>query len=146
MRRLPPVPSLLHAVAALGVLAFALTPHETRAHAVAGNRVFLATIAVDDPGVSDEADFQFGHMKLPSEGQDGGDTTSVGTWSASFSKAITLNFGISIARTYVESGDEAAKDSWECMAWSSFSVTLCPRKCHTVSTKSALCEHKVHVR
>jgi hypothetical protein len=65
---------------------------------VAGDRVFPATIAVDDPGVNDEADFQFGHMKVPN---DNGDNVNTNTVSASLSKTITTNFGISIAGTYV---------------------------------------------
>lgn len=42
-----------------------LIPGPADAHAIAGNRVFPATMAVDDPGVSDEFDSQYGHLTVP---------------------------------------------------------------------------------
>jgi hypothetical protein len=40
------------------------------AHAVVGDRVFPATLTIDDPGVGDELDTQFGHIKIPDSNGD----------------------------------------------------------------------------
>ncbi|MFP3740542.1 hypothetical protein SB860_37530, partial [Burkholderia sp. SIMBA_019] len=49
----------------LALACLALAPHLAHAHAIAGDRVFPATLSVDDPGVGDEADLQFGHQRVP---------------------------------------------------------------------------------
>ena len=68
------------------------------AHAVVGDRVFPATMAVDDPGVGDEFDFQYGHIKSPT---DDGDNMNVNTASFEWDKLITSNLAFSIASSYV---------------------------------------------
>jgi hypothetical protein len=56
------------------------------AHAVVGDRVFPATMTVDDPGVNDEFDTQFGHIASP----DGnGENMNVNTVSYEWDKTIT---------------------------------------------------------
>jgi len=67
------------------------------AHAIAGDRIFPATMAVDDPGVGDELDFQFGHTRTPN---DDGNTASVDTLSYNYAKTITPNLGLSIGSDY----------------------------------------------
>jgi len=83
-------------LAAFGLVMASLTPLG-HAHAVAGDRIFPATMAVDDPGVGDELDFQFGHIRTPT---DDGDTASVNTWSYNYAKTITPNLGFSIGSDY----------------------------------------------
>jgi len=82
--------------AALGLAIASLTPLG-HAHAVAGNRIFPSTLAVDDPGVGDELDFQFSHIRAPN---DDGDTASVNTWSANYAKTITPNLAVSVGTNY----------------------------------------------
>lgn len=81
---------------AFGLAIASLTPLG-HAHAIAGNRIFPVTLAVDDPGVGDELDFQFGHIRTPN---DDGDTASVNTWSANYSKTITPDLAVSVGDNY----------------------------------------------
>jgi hypothetical protein len=72
------------------------------AHAVVGDRVFPATMTVDDPGVDDEFDTQFGHIKSP----DGnGNDMNVNTWSYEWDKTITKNWQFSVSGDYVSQND-----------------------------------------
>ena len=41
-----------------------LIPSLASAHAIAGDRVFPATMAIDDPGVGDEANLVYGHQRV----------------------------------------------------------------------------------
>ncbi|MGF7000939.1 hypothetical protein [Paraburkholderia sp. GAS32] len=68
------------------------------AHAVAGNRVFPATMAVDDPGVGDEVNLGFGHVK--SDTGDG-DTQNTNTTTLEWDKLITPSFALIVTGTYV---------------------------------------------
>ncbi len=85
-----------YCILALGV---ALIPGVAQAHAIAGDRVFPATMAIDDPGVSDE-------ITLPQvstfreRGDDGHANWSTET-SMEYSKRITPNFALSVEDTYV---------------------------------------------
>jgi hypothetical protein len=72
------------------------------AHAVVGDRVFPATLSVDDPGVGDEFDTQFGHVKTP---DDNGDDMNVNTLSYEWDKTITKRFQFSIAGDYASQND-----------------------------------------
>lgn len=76
----------------------AAAPTSADAHAVVGDRVFPATMTVDDPGVGDEFDTQFGHIKSP---DDDGDTMNVNTVSYEWDKLITKNLAFSIGGNYV---------------------------------------------
>ena len=94
-RHRAPARAALLASTALVCAAGATTAH---AHAVVGDRVFPATLTVDDPGVGDELDTQFGHIKSP----DGnGDNMNVNTVSYEWDKLITKNLAFSVASSYV---------------------------------------------
>jgi hypothetical protein len=87
------------AVGAAACLAGSPAAH---AHAVVGDRVFPATMTVDDPGVDDEFDTQFGHIKSP----DGnGNDMNVNTWSYEWDKTITKNWQFSVSGDYVSQND-----------------------------------------
>ncbi|NTZ05993.1 hypothetical protein [Burkholderia metallica] len=75
-----------------------LLPSLAAAHAIAGNRVFPATMAVDDPGVGDEVNVEFGHVKSLT---DDGDAQNTNTTSVEWDKLITPNFALSVVGTYV---------------------------------------------
>ncbi len=68
------------------------------AHAVVGDRVFPATLTVDDPGVGDEFDTQFGHIKLP---DDNDDQMNVNSVSYEWDKLITKNLAFIVGSDYV---------------------------------------------
>ena len=88
-------------ITAAGAACFAGSPAAS-AHAVVGDRVFPATLTVDDPGVGDEFDTQFGHVKTP----DGnGDEMNVNTVSYEWDKLITKNIQLSVASNYVSQND-----------------------------------------
>ncbi|MGV2289698.1 hypothetical protein AAHK20_13390 [Trinickia sp. YCB016] len=80
------------------------------AHAVVGDRVFPATMAVDDPGVGDEFNLQYGHIKAPGDSGD----VNVNTVSYEWDKLITKNLAFSIASNYTSqnSPDGSAK-GWD---------------------------------
>jgi hypothetical protein len=90
--------------AALLAFSFFLHPLTATAHAITGNRVFPATLAVDDPGVSDEMNLpQVSWFKDPEEGW----TTET---SANISKRLTENFGLSVGGTWI---DTAPTSGWD---------------------------------
>lgn len=86
------------------------------AHAVVGDRVFPATLTVDDPGVGDEFDTQFGHIKST---DDNGNTINVNTVSYEWDKLITQNLAFSVASNYVT---QNAPDGGSVKGWDN--VTL----------------------
>lgn len=90
--------SVALAPAIAGLLSIALAPSCASAHAVVGDRVFPATMAVDDPGVSDEFNTTFGHIKTPN---DDGDDMNVNTVSYEWDKLITKNLAFSVSSQYV---------------------------------------------
>jgi len=64
------------------------------AHAVAGARIFVNTLEIDDPGVGDEANLPIISVQSPD-----GQTTAVGTnWE--YDKTITSNFGLGAGDDY----------------------------------------------
>ncbi|HTR06499.1 MAG TPA: hypothetical protein VMJ11_07535 [Paraburkholderia sp.] len=86
------------ALLATAALACMTCTSAASAHAVVGDRVFPATMTVDDPGVSDEFDTQFGHIKSP---DDNGDNMNVNTWSYEWDKTIMQNWQFSVSGNYV---------------------------------------------
>jgi hypothetical protein len=86
------------ALFASAALACAMGTTAAHAHAVVGDRVFPATLTVDDPGVGDEFDTQFGHIKSPT---DDGDNMNVNTVSYEWDKLITKNLAFSVSSQYV---------------------------------------------
>lgn len=77
-----------------------LAPLSVLAHGVAGDRVFPATLAVDDPAVSDEMTLP--QVQLFKERDDDGRASRTRTYSAEYDKRITDDFGISVEDAYVD--------------------------------------------
>jgi hypothetical protein len=77
-------------------------PTAAYAHAVCGNRVFPATLNVDDPGVGDELSLPT-YTYTPS-GTTGGQPTS--TFGFEWDKTITEHFGFSISDNYISLKDQ----------------------------------------
>ncbi|WP_027780050.1 hypothetical protein [Paraburkholderia caledonica] len=67
------------------------------AHAVAGDRVFPSTMAVDDPGVGDEANLEYGHQRVPGDSGD----QSINSFDFEYDKLITPRLAASVGGTYV---------------------------------------------
>ena len=92
-------------------LAFAFLPAlllplaGAHAHAVAGDRVFPATLAVDDPGVSDELTLpEVGHFK----DSDGSATTT----SFEYTKTLTKDLGLSLEGAWIDNDDSKGFDNF----------------------------------
>ncbi|SOE87048.1 hypothetical protein SAMN05446935_7599 [Burkholderia sp. YR290] len=81
-----------------------LLPLHARAHSIAGDRVFPATMAIDDPGVGDEANLQFGHIRVPGDSGD----QSVNTFDFEYDKLITSRLALSVGGTYVMQNNPTA--------------------------------------
>lgn len=73
-----------------------LAAQQAHAHAVAGDRVFPSTMAVDDPGVGDEANLQYGHQRVPGDNGD----QSINTFDFEYDKLITPRLAVSVNGTY----------------------------------------------
>ena len=86
---------------AIGAAASLLTPSLASAHAVCGDRVFPATLAIDDPGVSDE-------LALPTLTYLPKNSDGVQEFDAAFSytKTIVENLGLSVSdgKTWLSPG------------------------------------------
>ncbi|WP_321783261.1 hypothetical protein [Burkholderia pyrrocinia] len=92
------MPMLAALIAPATIVIPLLFPSLASAHAIAGNRVFGATMAVDDPGVGDEVNLEFGHVKSLT---DDGDEQNTNTTSLEWDKLITPNLALSVVGTYV---------------------------------------------
>ncbi|HZZ14140.1 MAG TPA: hypothetical protein VFE79_25905 [Paraburkholderia sp.] len=90
--------------AAAASLLFAASP-VAHAHAIAGNRVFPSTLAVDDPGVGDEANLEYGHQRVPGDNGD----QSINTFDFEYDKLITSRLAVSIDGTYTMQNNPAAR-------------------------------------
>jgi hypothetical protein len=86
------------------LLALSAMSSQTYAHAIAGDRVFPATMAIDDPGVGDEANLQFGHLRVP--GDDG--DQSINTFEVEYDKLITSRLALSVGGSYVMQNNPTA--------------------------------------
>ncbi|SAK91791.1 hypothetical protein AWB79_06742 [Caballeronia hypogeia] len=91
-------------VMATALAAVTMLPQHAHAHAIAGDRVFPATMAVDDPGVGDEANLQFGHIRVP--GDDG--DQSINTFQFEYDKLITSRLALSVGGTYAMQNNPTA--------------------------------------
>jgi hypothetical protein len=80
------------------------TPSLASAHAIAGDRVFPSTMAVDDPGVGDEANLQFGHVRVPGDSGD----QSINTFDFEYDKLITSRLAVSVGGTYAMQNNPTA--------------------------------------
>ena len=88
-------PHLLRAALCAGPIAF-LALNSTQAHEIVGNRMFPATIAIDDPGVADELSFPTVAISKS------GDVPPVKQLdiSGEYSKLITEDFAVSFSPTW----------------------------------------------
>ena len=86
----------------LAVLPALLVSTSAFAHGVAGDRVFPATVAVEDPAVADE-------LTLPefSRFKDDGDVWT-NTSSFEWAKTITSRFGVSVGGSYIDPDNAAS--------------------------------------
>lgn len=91
-------------VTAAALAAVSMMPQHAHAHSIAGDRVFPATMAVDDPGVGDEANLQFGHIRVP--GDDG--DQSINTFHFEYDKLITSRLALSVGGTYAMQNNPTA--------------------------------------
>lgn len=103
-------------MAAAGAAACLAGSPPASAHSVVGDRVFPATLTVDDPGVGDEFDTQFGHIKTQ---DDNGDNMNVNTVSYEWDKLITKNLAFSIGSNYVT---QNAPNGGSAKGWDNLSV------------------------
>ncbi|NML31158.1 hypothetical protein [Paraburkholderia antibiotica] len=101
-RAAPFVAASITWLGAFGLLAAAPCAY---AHAIAGDRVFPSTLAVDDPGVGDEANFQYGHQRVPGDSGD----QSINTFSFEYDKLITPRLAISVDGAYVMQNNPGAR-------------------------------------
>lgn len=88
---------------AASILLFA--PSVSSAHAIAGDRVFPSTMAVDDPGVGDEANFEYGHQRVPGDNGD----QSINTFDFEYDKLITPRLAVSVDGTYAMQSNPKAR-------------------------------------
>lgn len=93
-----------HAISTSIALACTLACGAANAHAIAGDRVFPSTLSVDDPGVGDEANFEFGHQRVPGDAGD----QSVNTFSFEYDKLITPRLAFSVDGGYVMQNNPTA--------------------------------------
>lgn len=85
--------------------ALLLGPCAAHAHAIAGDRVFPSTLSVDDPGVGDEANLEFGHQRVPGDAGD----QSINTFSFEYDKLITPRLAFSVDGAYVMQNNPTAR-------------------------------------
>src|SRR5579871_632803 len=97
--------------AAGGALLILVSAQPALAHAVCGNRIFPATLTMDDPGVGDEFSFPTVQYVPSPPAAGGGHTTSYGfEWD----KTITEHFGFSVSDDYVrQTTGGAAAHGWD---------------------------------
>ena len=78
------------------------------AHAIVGNRIFPATLSVEDPGVSDEFNTQIGRFKGADE--DGGPDAWQTNASFDYTKTLTEDLGFSVGGAWLDGHDASG---WE---------------------------------
>ncbi len=98
-------PLLASSILSTAATACFLIPSLAHAHAVAGDRVFPSTLSVDDPGVGDEANFQYGHQRVPGDNGD----QSINSFDAEYDKLITPRLAVSVGETYVMQNNAKAR-------------------------------------
>ncbi|RQH06559.1 hypothetical protein [Paraburkholderia dinghuensis] len=98
-------PFFAAATLSFAATALLLASSPATAHAVAGDRVFPSTMAVDDPGVGDEANFEYGHQRVPGDNGD----QSINTFSFEYDKLITSRLALSVDGAYVMQNNPTAR-------------------------------------
>jgi len=92
-------------------VAFCLSASAAYAHAIVGDRIFPATLAIDDPGVSDEMNTQISRFK---QAGDGGAPASWQTsTSGEYDKAITPDFGLSVGGAWLDNNGVSGLDNFD---------------------------------
>lgn len=92
----------LSAAAVFAALIAPASLSSASAHSISGDRLFPATLAIDDPGVADE-------LALPTVTYlPGGAETD---YSFEFAKRITPDFAVSVGDTYIHSGGVSGFDN-----------------------------------
>ena len=99
-------------VAAAALLIFA-TPSAAGAHVICGNRVFPATLTMDDPGVGDE-------LSLPTVQLNPGTSGQSIAYAYEWDKTITRDLGIAINGNYASQRSAAQGGN----GWDNLAVTL----------------------
>ena len=84
----------------------ALSSQVLYAHGIAGDRIFPATLAIDDPAVSDEMTLPQEHYAKDSDGAWNSET------SFEYDKLITQNWGIGVSGGYVNEKDKNGFDNF----------------------------------
>ncbi|WP_186310806.1 hypothetical protein [Paraburkholderia sp. BCC1886] len=98
-------PLLTAAIIAASTSSLLLIPSLASAHAIAGDRVFPATMAVDDPGVGDEANLVYGHQRVPGDNGD----QSINTFDFEYDKLITPRLAVSVEGSYAMQNNPTAR-------------------------------------
>ncbi|AXL50972.1 hypothetical protein DSC91_003404 [Paraburkholderia caffeinilytica] len=99
------IPLRAASLVAAAASVFLFAPSLASAHAIAGNRVFPSTMAVDDPGVGDEANLEYGHQRVPGDSGD----QSINTFDFEYDKLITPRLAVSVNGTYVMQNNPKAR-------------------------------------
>ncbi|NPT60212.1 hypothetical protein [Paraburkholderia elongata] len=99
------IPLRAASLVAAAASVFFLAPSLASAHAIAGNRVFPSTMAVDDPGVGDEANLEYGHQRVPGDTGD----QSINTFNFEYDKLITSRLAVSVNGAYVMQNNPKAR-------------------------------------
>jgi len=94
--------------------AFCSSASTAYAHAVVGDRIFPATMAIDDPGVSDEMNTQVNRFKQAGNG--GAPASWQTDTSAEYDKAITENFGVSAGGAWLDNSGVSGFDNFSASA------------------------------
>lgn len=98
-------PFFAAATISFATTALLLASSPAAAHAIAGDRVFPSTMAVDDPGVGDEANFEYGHQRVPGDNGD----QSINTFSFEYDKLITSRLAVSVDGAYMMQNNPTAR-------------------------------------
>jgi hypothetical protein len=80
-------------------------PSLAHAHAIAGDRVFPSTMALDDPGVGDEANLEYGHQRVAGDNGD----QSINTYNFEWDKLITSRSVLFVGGNYVTQNNPTAR-------------------------------------
>jgi hypothetical protein len=99
------IPLRARPLVAAAVSVVLLAPSLAAAHAIAGDRVFPSTMAVDDPGVGDEANLEYGHQRVPGENGD----QSINTFDFEYDKLLTPRLAVSVDSTYAMQNNQKAR-------------------------------------
>ncbi len=87
-------------------VAIVLAAPSAFAHAIVGDRIFPATLTIDDPGVNDE-------LNLPQVGR----SNNAGTWTTTatseFDKTLTEDWGISANANWQDSSGSSGFDNYD---------------------------------